>query len=74
MLSVTNLPTPIDIYLPADTDAQSDESVFNRVLVTSGATSLVGLQTGGGSNVAVKIVLLMNDHPGWQTFKKLAHD
>ena len=67
MLSVTNLPTLIDIYLPADTAAQSDASVFNRVLVTSGATSLVGLQTGGGTNVAVKVVLLMDEYPGRQT-------
>ena len=67
LLLVSNLPTPIDIYLPADTAAQADDASLTRVLVTSGATSLVGLQTGGGTNVAVKVILVMNEYPGMQT-------
>ena len=64
VLTVSNLRTPIDVYLPADTAPQADQSHLTRVLVTSGATSLVGLQTGGGTNMAVKVALFMNEYSG----------
>ena len=64
VLSVSNLRTPIDIYLPADTATQSERPYVSRVLVTSGATSLVGLQTGGGTNVAVKVILYASEYTG----------
>ena len=56
VISVENLDTPVDIYLPVNT-SQLDLSYFTQVLVTKGATSLVSVQTGGGTNVAIKVVI-----------------
>ena len=56
VISVENLATPIDIYLPVNT-SQLDLSYFTQALVTKDATSLVSVQTGGGVNVAIKVSL-----------------
>ena len=56
VISVENLATPLDIYLPVNT-SQLDLSYFTQVLVTKDATSLVSVQTGGGTNVAIKVSL-----------------
>ena len=56
VISVENLATPVDIYLPVNT-SQLDLSYFTQALVTKGATSLVSVQTGGGANVAIKVSL-----------------
>ena len=60
VISVENLATPIDIYLPVNT-SQLDLSYFTQVLVTKDATSLVSVQTGGGTNVAIKVVIQATD-------------
>ena len=56
VISVENLATPLDIYLPVNT-SQLDLSYFTQALVTKDATSLVSVQTGGGANVAIKVVI-----------------
>ena len=56
VISVDNLATPVDIYLPMNM-SQLDLSYFTQALVTKGATSLVSVQTGGGTNVAIKVSL-----------------
>ena len=56
VISVKNLATPVDIYLPVNT-SQLDLSYFIQALVTRVATSLVSVQTGGGTNVAIKVVI-----------------
>ena len=56
VISVKNLATPVDIYLPMNM-SQLDLSYFTQALVTKGATSLVSVQTGGGTNVAIRVVI-----------------
>ena len=60
VISVKNLATPVDIYLPMNM-SQLDLSYFTQALVTKGATSLVSVQTGGGTNVAIKVSLRANE-------------
>ena len=67
VISVDNLATPVDIYLPVNT-SQIDLSYFTQALVTKGATSLVSVQTGGGTNVAIKVVVRATE---WSKFCSL---
>ena len=60
VISVENLATPVDIYLPMNT-SQLDLSYFTQALVTKDATSLVSVQTGDGTNVAIKVVIQATD-------------
>ena len=60
VISLENLATPLDIYLPVNT-SQLDLSYFIQALVTRVATSLVSVQTGGGTNVAIKVSLRANE-------------
>ena len=66
VISVENLATPIDIYLPVNT-SQLDLSYFTQALVTKDATSLVSVQTGGGTNVAIKVVVRVTELSEFET-------
>ena len=59
-ISMNNLPTPVDIYLPMD-EMEISSALSSTVLVTSGVTSLLRVQTGGGTNVAIKVYLRIID-------------
>ena len=66
VISVDNLATPVDIYLPVNT-SQLDLSYFTQALVTKDATSLVSVQTGGGTNVAIKVVVRVTELSEFET-------
>ena len=60
LLHVKNVPTPIDIYIPMDM-SQVDVSSSTSALITRGATTLFSVNTERGLEVAIKVILKVND-------------
>ena len=60
LLRVNNLPTPIDIYIPTET-SHVDFSSMQSALITRGATTLFSVNTERGLEVAIKVMLKVND-------------
>ena len=60
LLRVNNLPTPIDIYIHIDTSLM-DLSYLPSALITRGATTLFSVNTERGLEVAIKVMLKVNN-------------